>query len=94
MSESSILLENDGTIVVTKTTDVSEILKTTKELHNSGYGNGKEMKYAGSYPKEVVEKYCTLNGITFSEFMQNQEHIRRLLNDKSLADFRIWKGRV
>lgn len=86
--------ENDGSIVISRSQDVTEHLKATKELSAEGFGNGKDGKLAASIPKVIVEKYCNDNGITFQEFMQNKEHIKRILNDKSLEHFRIWKGRV
>lgn len=94
MSESKIKFENDGQIVVSKSVDVSDVLSVTKEFHNRGYHGTKDLKYAGSFPKVVIESYCTRSGIKLSEFMQSQEHQKRLLNDKSLEHFRVWKGRI
>jgi len=34
------------------------------------------------------------HNIEFSEFMQNKAHIRAMLNDPDLRNFRIWPGRV
>lgn len=48
----------------------------------------------GEVPGEVVQKYIDKNGITLSDFLQNQEHHARLLNDPENACFRIYKGRV
>lgn len=90
----SVTFTAEDEIVVERSQDVGLILDTTKELHNSGCTGGKDLKFAGSFPRVVVEAYCTRNQIKFSEFMQMEQHQKALLNDKSLEHFRIWKGRV
>jgi hypothetical protein len=42
----------------------------------------------------LCEAYCHKNGITWNEFMTDDVHITRILNDPDYAHFRIWKGRV
>lgn len=92
--QTKIKFEEDGGIVITKSKDVSDVLNYTKERHNSGDHGSKDFKFAGSYPTIVVEHYCTQNGILMSEFLQNPAHQKRLLEDKSLSHFRIWKGKL
>lgn len=91
---SEIKIDNDGLITVSKTHDISDVINTTRELHNSGFHGGKDVKLAASIPLIVVESYCTRNGITFNEFMNNPAHQKNILNDPSLKAFRVWPGRV
>jgi hypothetical protein len=42
----------------------------------------------------VLEGYCIEKGITWHEFMTDDVHITRILNDPDYARFRIWGGRV
>jgi hypothetical protein len=93
-TSTNVKTESDGRIIVSRQQDVTEHLNTTRELHNSGFTGGKDVKLAASIPVVVVEAYCNQNGITFEAFMQDRAHQKRILNDKSLEHFRIWKGRV
>lgn len=85
---------HDGNMTVERVQDCTPILEQTKSLHNAGIQGSSELKHAARIPYVIVERYCNDNGIEFSEFMQNKEHLRRVLNDKSLEHFRVWKGRV
>jgi hypothetical protein len=52
------------------------------------------MRHAARVPAVLVEAYCNRHGISVHEFMANDEHVSRLLNDPVIAPFRIWKGKV
>lgn len=60
-----------------------------KARQNEGLTGGKEMPLLAEFPAELVEKYCNDTGVTFSEWMQNPVHARRMLNDPALAHFRV-----
>lgn len=79
---------------VNRVQDVEPILEDAKRRHNEGLHGSKDYKHAMSIPNVLVERYCELNGISYAEFMGNEQHIRRMLNDPELSHFRIWKGRV
>jgi hypothetical protein len=85
---------HDGAMTVQRTQDCTPIVEHTKALQRAGHTGSSEMKHAAKLPFVIVETYCNVNGITFAEFMQNNVHIKRVLNDPNLADFRIWQGRV
>lgn len=85
---------HDGAMTVQRTQDCTPIAEFAKGLQNAGMHGSSEMKHAARIPYVIIEKYCNDNGILFSEFMQNKEHIKRVLNDHSLAAFRIWPGKV
>lgn len=84
----------NGDLVVERFQDCTPIVEHTKALHREGMHGTSEMKHAAKLPFVIVESYCNLHGITFAEFMQNKDHIKAVLNDPSLSEFRIWKGRV
>jgi hypothetical protein len=81
-------------LVAHTTQDCTPIAERMKAMSNAGVTGSSDMKFAGSIPEVFVIKYCNDNGITFSEFMQGKDHIRRLINDPALAHFRVWKGKV
>lgn len=84
----------DGKLITGTVQDCTAILEDAKARHNAGFQGTSEMKHAARIPNVLIETYCNVNGIEFSECMQNPVHFRRILNDPALADLRIWKGRV
>lgn len=84
----------DGQMIVKSTQDCTPIAEYAKALHNEGHHGSGDMRHAAKIPRILVEDYCNRNNLQFSEFMQNKDHIKRLVNDPALAHFRIWKGRV
>lgn len=88
-------LQHDGNrITERRSQDVEPILEHVKGLVSLGDVGSSEMKHAAKLPKALIEAYLAQSGISFHEFMTNDVHIRRMLNDPTLSGFRIWKGRV
>lgn len=84
----------EGNVIVERVQDCTPIAEMCKRDQNEGRHGSNEMRLAARIPNVIVEKYCNDNKISFREFMGNREHIRRMLNDSSLAAFRVWPGRV
>jgi hypothetical protein len=59
-----------------------------------GLTGSHEMKHAAKIPKVIVQEYLKRADISMHEFMANDEHISRLLNDPSFSSYRIWQGKV
>lgn len=91
---SNLSVQDDGLIVVKSMQDVQPILQTVKEKVEVGDVGSKDMKHAATIPMVIIENYMNRVGLTFQEFLRDKEHIKCLLNDKSLEGFRIWKGAV
>lgn len=79
---------------IQRTQDVEPIIELAKHLHNTGQHGSSDMKHAAEIPMVLVEAYLTQNGITFHEFANNQDHVKRLLADPAIEHFRVWKGRI
>lgn len=90
----SRVFAQDELMIVKSVQDVEPILNACKERVETGNVGGTDMKHAASFPMVLVEAYMNRLGITFQEFLQNKEHIKTMLNDRSLEGFRIWKGAV
>lgn len=84
----------DGGLTIVNSQDCDPIAEMCKKLSLEGKTGTNEMRFAGAIPDVFVEKYCTDHGITFREFMGNDEHVRRILNDPAMAHFRVYKGRI
>lgn len=85
---------DNGALVVERFQDCIPIAEHAKTLNREGYHGSSDFKHAATIPNLIIERYCNDHNILFSEFMQNKEHLKRVLNDPSLSAFRIWQGRV
>jgi len=50
--------------------------------------------FVGRIPAIIVEKYLTEMGVTYREFMQEDVHIKRIMNDPAYKKFRIFEGKM
>ena len=88
-------LTNDGDLMIVHSTqDCQPILDSCKSRVEAGAIGSKDVKHAASFPMVLIEAYMNRLGITYQEFLRDKEHIKSMLNDKSLEGFRIWKGAV
>jgi hypothetical protein len=83
-----------GEAYVQRTQDCTPIAEETQALHREGFHGSSNVKHAARIPNILIEKYCQDNGITFREWLLDEAHIRRMLNDPALAHFRIWPGQI
>ena len=90
----SHLSVQDDLMVVKTMQDVQPILQSVKDKVEIGDVGSKDMKHAATIPMVVIEAYMNRVGLTFQEFLRDKEHIKSMLNDKSLEGFRVWKGAV
>ena len=85
---------DDGKMITQRTQDCTPIAERAKALHNEGLHGSSDFKHAASIPAVIVESYCNQHNIDFAEFMGNKEHIKRLCNDPTFSQFRVWPGRL
>lgn len=84
----------DGNVTFERIQDCEPFLEYAKAMHNEGHHGSSDLRYAAHIPDVIIEKYCNDNNLTFHEFINNRDHIKRICNDPSLSGFRIWKGRL
>ena len=89
-----VKLNSDGSLTTGTIQDCTPILERAQAMHNEGYHGSADMRLAASIPMVVIEKYLNDNNLLMSEFMNNKDHQRRLLNDPALSYFRVWRGMV
>jgi hypothetical protein len=90
----TLMHEEDGKTIFERVQDCTPIAEYAKSLHNEGLHGSSEMKHAAKIPKVVIERYCNDHGITFREWLNSEDHMRRMCNDPALSHFRIWKGKI
>lgn len=86
--------QEDGLTVFESVQDCTAIAEDAKARHREGLHGSKEMRHAASLPMVLIEKYCNDKGISFAEWMGNPVHVKTMLQDPALADFRVWGGKV
>jgi hypothetical protein len=91
--QTQVILQ-DGNLVTGTVQDCTPIAEFTKAAHNVGAHGSSEFRHAAKIPLVIIEQYCNIKGITLAEFWQNSDHVKAILNDPDLKDFRIWPGRV
>ena len=84
----------DDKLVIERAERFDGLLDTCKAMHNEGLHGDKDMPLYAHVPGVLVEDYCNRNGITFRDFMCDQAHVKRFLNDPAIAHFRVAPGRV
>lgn len=89
-----IVQHGDEGMVIAREQYVGDIRDYCIARHNEGHHGTKDMPLLASIPAVIVDHYCAVNKITLREFMSGREHVRRMLNDPALADFRISPKRV
>lgn len=82
------------TSAIERIQDCTSILDHATALRNEGVHGDREMRHAAHFPAVIVERYCNETGITFEEFLANDEHPLAMMRDPALAGFRVWNGRV
>lgn len=94
MISTHIHTHDDGLVTFERVQDCTPILEHTRALNKEGHHGSGEMRHAASLPAVLVEKYCNMHNIEFSEFIGNKAHVRAMCNDPDLAGFRIWPGKL
>ena len=79
----------DRGLIVERRERFEGLVDTCQALHNAGLHGAKDMPLYAHVPAVLVEDYLNRTGITFAEFMAEQAHIKRFLNDPALAYFRV-----
>lgn len=94
MTASTSAFHQDDALVIRRTQDCTPIAEHTTRLRNEGATGSSEMRHAASFPAVLVEKYINDAGITFTEFLRDETHVKRMLQDPALSAFRVWEGQV
>ena len=84
----------DDTFVINRVQDATKFLDYAHAVRTADVKHSDDMKEAAFFPDAVVENYIATNGITWHEFLTNQDHVKRMLNSPDLSGFRVWEGKV
>jgi hypothetical protein len=86
--------DGNGTLTFESVQDCTAIAEAAMKQQNSGLTGSADVKLAARLPLVMVEAYLNNNKITMQEFLNNQDHIKRMCNDPALAHFRVWPGQI
>lgn len=74
-------------------TPVIDEVKRLKEV-TDGRGDGIKGYFVGRIPAIIVERYLNETGVSYREFIMDETHVKRILNDPDYKKFRIFEGTV
>lgn len=83
-----------GGLVIERVERFDGLLDACKALHNEGLHGTNDMPLYAAVPGILIEDYCNRNNVSFADFMKDQSHVKRFLNDPAIAHFRIKPGVV
>ena len=86
------VIQQDDKIIFNRVQDVQPTIEYCKSM--SDVTQKGEFRHAARIPNSIIEKYLNINNISMQEFMDNDKHIKAIVNDPSLKALRIWKGRI
>jgi hypothetical protein len=86
------ITSQDGQLIVARSQDCQPVLEHVAAMKELTDQTG-DLRYVGEIPHVIIEKYLNERGISFHEFMQGDEHIKRILNSSDYKKLRVWEGR-
>lgn len=86
--------ETDSVLNVVRSQDEQPIIDTLKDMRDAGCTGSQDMRFAGHLPFLVVEKYLQQHGISMREFILDDTHLVRIMNDPDYKMLRVWQGRM
>lgn len=86
--------ESEHKLNIITTQDEAPILDALQDMRTSGNTGTSDMKFAGFLPEVLVDRYIKDKGISLRDFMLDDTHIIRILNDPDYKNLRVWGGRL
>lgn len=89
------LMHRDGkNVVFERQFDSQPVMDEISAIKSITDGKSRtgELYHIGRIPAAVVEAYCNVNGVAFSDFLKEPVHHRRILEENS--KLRIWEGNL
>lgn len=83
---------DSGGFGVKLTQDVEPILQEVERYRQANPRKRKGFYKKASFPMVLVKAYMFDKGITFEEFVNNEEHIKNMYNDPALSRFRTYSN--
>lgn len=92
----TIFHPDNGNLVIERKADCQPVLDEVKAIKDVTDGKSKsgDLYHVARVPMIFIEQYCNDNGVSVHEFMANNTHMLRLLNDANYKHFRIWEGNL
>lgn len=81
--------------IIYREQDCEPIVKEVKAIKEVSDGRGKTSLgyFVGRLPAIIVEQYCNENNVSFQDFINDDTHVKRILNNPDFKKFRVWEGK-
>ena len=88
--------ESTDKLHISRIQDAEPIIQEVRELKEVTDGRGDSIKgyFVGRIPAMVVEQYLIEVGVTFEDFVRDDTHVKRIMNNPDYAKFRIFEGKI
>lgn len=96
ITEETFHYDSDGTVHIAKKKDVSKIIEANKiQMNNQPTRFTHEtMNHVARIDVTAIEIWCKARGVSYGEFMANNDHLKSFLNDPDNAAWRTRKGKI
>lgn len=86
----------DGRMFVVRTQDVEPIVEANKRAfdYDDRRFKSESFNHVARIPLVVIEKWCNDNGVKYQEFMNDENILRKFLNDPDHKFLRTKPGKV
>ena len=88
--------ELTDSLTIERKQDASPIIQEVDEFKRvtDGRGDGVKGYFAGRIPAIIIEQYLKEVGVNFQEFIRDDTHIKRIMNNPDYKRFRVFEGRI
>jgi hypothetical protein len=86
--------EMEDRVTINRSEDVEPLLNRLASQRAEGYTGSADMKFVGTIPNIIVEKYLNEKGVSMQDFINDDIHIMRIMNDPEYKHLRVWQGRM
>jgi len=88
--------ESEDRLYVRHEEDLEPVVDNIKQVKQQWDGRGDTSLgyFVGTIPAVVWKEYCKVNGVSYHEFLNNNEHIHRIMNNPDYSKFRVFEGKI
>lgn len=82
----------NGKIIIEKQWDNMPAVERVNAIKQSGMGDGKDYKFAGSIPIGLLKEICDKLGVNWNDIDARKEVVKKMLLSGDFDRLRVWKG--
>ena len=80
-------------IIIEKQWDNNPHLDRVDKIRQTGLGDGKDYKFAGSIPIGLLKQICDKLGVNWNDVEARKEVVKKMMLSGDFDKLRVWKGK-